>query len=171
MNPEPLHHRRIAGMAMPAAVLCLASWHALPSLLAAWENDLYSKGALLAFVLWLAFMGWLVFKQFKQPPAAPSTAWMLIALVLCAAGAMGSLRVLHHLALAAAVAAFCPGIVRGLIAVLAAFAWLPASGWFLSQLKIGGLHSWERPLATLAILMPLLLASRWPRSSTHQPKS
>ena len=167
MNPALRDHRRSAGMAMPAAVLVLTSWHALPSLFAAWGNDLYARGAALGFALWLAI---LVLVVFKQAPAAPSTAWMLVALALCAAGSMGSLRVLQHLALAAAVAAFPGGFARGWIIVLAALAWLPASGWFLSHLKTGGLGVWERPLAALVVCAPLLASLRHPRSSSPQPK-
>lgn len=168
MNASPAEPRRAAAFALPAAVVALASYHALPTLLAAWGSDLYSRGAPLGFALWWVLLGWVFFRKAK--PAQPSTVWMLVALGLCLAGAMGGLRVLYHLALAASVAAFLGSFAQGLFGMMAAVAWLPASGWFLSHLKMGGLNGWERPL-TVLLLAPLLLFIRPPHLPTSHPKS
>ncbi|MEI6674116.1 MAG: hypothetical protein WCO57_02955, partial [Verrucomicrobiota bacterium] len=49
---------------------------------------------------------------------------------------------------------------------LAALAWLPASGWFLSHWKTGGLGGWERPALAAMMALLLLTLSRAPASST-----
>lgn len=165
MKISPTEPRRATAFAMPVAVVALASYHALPTLLAAWGSDLYSRGAPLGFALWLALVGVMVFKQ--TTPTQASTVWMLVALGLCVGGAMGGLRILHHLALAASLVAFLGGFPRGLFAMIAAVSWLPASGWFLSHLKMGGLSGWERPLAALLLCSPLLVFLRY----SHRPAS
>lgn len=65
--------------------------------------------------------------------------------------------VLQHLALAAAVPGLLGLRLGGLIAFTAAAAWLPASGWFLSQWKVSGFVGWERPAFAVVMALPLLL--------------
>ncbi|MEI6673592.1 MAG: hypothetical protein WCO57_00285, partial [Verrucomicrobiota bacterium] len=91
------------GISLPLAVLGLAAWQALPTLIGAWSHDLYARGAPLAFGIWLATQGWLVLNN-RHLGAPASVGWLVVALLLCAVGAMSGLRVLHHLALACAVA-------------------------------------------------------------------
>lgn len=166
MKASPTEHLRAAAFAMPAAVVALASYHALPTLLAAWGSDLYCRGAPLSFAIWLALLGVVVFKQ--TTPTQASTVWILVSLGLCVAGAMGGLRVFHHLALAASVVAFLGTFAQGLLGMIAAVAWLPASGWFLSHLKMGGLSGWERSLTALLLCLPLLVFLRYSRRlATH----
>lgn len=85
-------------------------------------------------------------------------AWLGLSLFLCMAGSLSGLRVLHHLALATAV----PGLLglkfAGLVTTAASLAWLPATGWFISHWKSGGLSGWERPVV-VAIFSLILLAS------------
>ena len=66
MNANPAEPCRAAAFALPVAVVALASYHALPTLLAAWGSDLYSRGAQLGFALWLVLLGLVVFR--KPPP-------------------------------------------------------------------------------------------------------
>jgi hypothetical protein len=153
---------------LPMAVLGLAAWHALPTLIEAWGSDLYSAGAPLAFGLWLASQGWLYFKQ-RQLAGPPCMVLLVLSLLLCAAGSMCGLRVLHHLALATAVSALPGWKLGACITTSAAMAWLPATGWFLSHWKSGGLAGWERP--AFAGLMALLLVglSRISGPPSHTP--
>ncbi|MEI6654176.1 MAG: hypothetical protein WCP45_05355 [Verrucomicrobiota bacterium] len=202
------------GMGLPLAVSGLAAWQALPSLIEAWNHDLYSRGAALAFAIWLVTPGWLYFKN-RHAPAPASAVWLVLALLLCAAGAMSGLRVLQHLALACAVAGL-PGWRRGAcgaantdrlaqdsviegsgqnaratvaraccplsvftptaalakltalgVAVVAALAWLPASGWFLSHWQVGGLSGWERPVVASLMAFFLLALSRVSHCPPH----
>ena len=154
------------GFALPLAVLGLTLYNALPSLAEAWAHDIYSRGALPAFVIWLAAPVGLFFQ--RRPFSKPCMVWLAISVALGVAGSLSDLRVLHHLALATAI----PGVfglrVSGLVLVAAAPTWLPASGWlFLSHWKAGGLIGWERPVCS-AILAVLLLAIS--RSSCPQPQ-
>lgn len=142
------------GMTLPLAVLGLAAWQALPTLVEAWNNDLYAAGAPLAFGLWLASQGWVYFKQCHLA-TKPCLAWLSLSLLLCSAGSMTDLRVLHHLALATAVPGLLGLGLGGVITSAAAPAWLPATGWFLSHWNTGGLIGWERP--SFASIMALLL--------------
>jgi hypothetical protein len=169
MNAESHTRTGSLGLALPLAVLGLAAWHALPTLSEAWGNDLYARGAALACGIWLAPQGWLLFQN-RKSPTLPSLAWLAVCLLLCAAGTMTGLRVLHHLALATAV----PGVLGlrlgGLVTTAAAPAWLPASGWFLSHWKSGGLVGWERPAfaASMAVLL-LVLVRHSPKPPHSEP--
>lgn len=164
---EPPSPSGIAGLALPLAVLGLTAWVAFPTLAEAWQHDLYARGAPLAFAIWLATQGWLFFKN-RSHATAQSMAWLGLALFLCMAGSLSGLRVLHHLALATAV----PGLLglkfAGLTTTAASLAWLPATGWFISHWKSGGLSGWERPVV-VAILSIILLASV--RTTANPPPS
>ncbi len=172
MNPPADPPSDRLGMSLPLAMLGLAVWQAFPTLIEAWSHDLYARGAPLAFAIWIATQGWLFFKN-RHLPAPASVAWLAASMMLCTAGAMSGLRVLHHLALACAVAGlpgrharatvaplFTPAAaltkltILGITAVTV-LAWLPASGWLLSHWRAGGLGGWERP--ALAALMALFL--------------
>jgi hypothetical protein len=164
MNPESRSQADSLGLILPLAVLGLAAWHALPSLAEAWSDDLYARGAPLACGIWLAPQGWLFLKHRKFPATACLT-WLALSLLLSVGGAMTGLRVLHHLALATAV----PGVgglrLAGLATTAAAPAWLPATGWFLSHWKSGGLAGWERPAFAASMALVLLGLTRL----THKP--
>ncbi len=152
------------GLALPFAVLGLACYNALPTLAEAWLHDLYSRGALIAFVIWVVAQAWVYFQ--RRPLAKPCMVWLAISLLLGVAGSLSDLRVLHHLALAAAIPG-CFGLrMTGLVVLAGAPTWLPATGWFLSHWKSGGLIGWERP-ACSALLAIILLAL--PRASRSQP--
>ena len=159
MTP-PYHKRMDPGMALPLAVLGLAAWQALPTLVEAWGNDLYTRGAPLAFGLWLAPQGWVFFQQRHLAPK-PCLAWLGISLLLCTAGSMTSLRVLHHLALATALPGLLGLGLAGCVTTAAAAAWLPATGWLLSHWKTGGLAGWERPAFASIMALVLLACSRF----------
>jgi hypothetical protein len=154
MTRPTQHPGEDLGRALPLAVLGLTAWHALPTLVQAWGSDLYAAGAPLAFGLWLASQGWLYFKH-RSLAAHPCMVLLVVSLLLCAAGSMCGLRVLQHLALATAVPALSGWKPGACVTMVAAPAWLPATGWFLSHWKSGGLAAWERP--AFAGLMALLL--------------
>lgn len=138
----------IRGISLPLATLGLCAWHAFPSLAAAWGNDLYSRGAATAFVIWLLSQ---CIIMFGTPSLRTSSrhGWIIIALILCVTGSMSELRAIQHLALAAAV----PGLLglgfTGVTSFASAATWMPASGWFLSHVISGGLAGWERPASAM----------------------
>lgn len=159
------------GLLLPLAVLALAAWYALPSLSDAWRNDLYSRGGLLAFLIWLMPQGYILGKSLRSNNNA-SLAWSAIALFLSATGAMSDLNILQQLALAAAV----PGVLGvrwlGLTTSAAALGWLPATGWLLSHWHVGGLGGWERPAfaALLALLLMMQFRLACQPTPTPQPQ-
>ena len=104
MNPESIPHPGKMGPALPLAVTGLAVFQAIPSLTEAWRVDLYARGALPAFGIWLAAQAWLFFRQ-RAASGGPNVVWLAVALGLAGAGSMTGLRVLHHLSLTAAVPA------------------------------------------------------------------
>jgi hypothetical protein len=147
-------------------VLGLTAWKAFPTLAEAWQHDLYARGAPLAFAIWLATQAWLFFKNRGQS-TDQGIAWLGFSLLLCAAGSLSGLRVLHHLALATAV----PGLLglrfAGLATTAAALAWLPASGWFISHWKSGGLTGWERPVFVTFLSIILLVRFQTAPKTLH----
>lgn len=150
---------------LPLAVIALAAWLAGPSLLAAWRDDVYARGAPLAFGIWtLALVS-------RRPRGASERGflWLALALAGIVLGSLAGLRVALHGALAAAVIGGCAaGWLRGLIGLAAALSWLPASGWFLSHAIGGGLQGWERPLLALALGIALVFTpSSFPRKTHH----
>lgn len=155
------------GIALPLATSALAAWQAVPSLIDGWRTDLYSRGAPLAFLIWLVPLAIVFFKQ----RAAPGLGWIGLSLFLCAAGSMGEVNLLLHLALATAIAGLSGLALSGFVATLAAAAWLPASGWFLSHLKSGGLAGWERPVFAALVALLIVSPKLMPSSSTSGPKS
>lgn len=166
MKPLTRPSAQLLDLALPLAVLGLTAWNALPTLVEAWRFDLYARGAPLAFVIWLAAQGWLVAKG-RHSPFRPCLVWIALSLALATAGSMSGLRVLHHLAFAVAL----PGIlglrVSGLLAIAAAPAWLPATGWFVSHWKAGGLVGWERPAYSSLLALFLLVFSQLTAKDSH----
>ncbi|MEI7911816.1 MAG: hypothetical protein WCK77_19465 [Verrucomicrobiota bacterium] len=154
------------GMALPLTVLALTAWQALPTLAAAWHNDLYARGAALAGVIWLAPQGWWWFKQ-RHCPAPPNLTWLAVALVLCATGTVTELRVCEHLALATAFAGAFGWRFVGFVTTATALAWLPASGWFLSHWTTAGLVGWERPVLASSLALFLLVRGRFTHPATQ----
>ena len=166
MKQPPHPPAKLHELALPLAVLGLAAWNALPTLVEAWQCDLYARGAALAFGIWLIPQGWLVIKG-RHTPFHPCLAWIAVSLVLGVAGSMSGLRVLHHLAFAIAV----PGVLglrtSGLLVIAAAPAWLPATGWFVSHWKAGGLAGWERPAYSTILAIFLLVFSHRRAKDIH----
>ncbi len=165
MKPSP--PSSFSGIALPLATSALAAWQAVPSLIEAWRTDLYSRGAPLAFFIWLVPLSIVFFKQ----RATPGLAWIGLSLFLCAAGSMGGVNLLLHLALATAVTGLSGLRLSGIVTTMAAAAWLPASGWFLSHLKSGGLAGWERPVFAALVALLIVVPQLKPSSSTSVPKS
>lgn len=159
MNPAKSHSTPRHGIALPLAVLALCAWNALPSLGAAWGNDLYARGAAAAFTIWLLSQCVVVLGK-PGPRATPNAAWITAALVLCAAGSMSGMRALQHLALAAALPGLLGSGFTGIASVAAAATWLPASGWILSHIEKGGLKGWERPSAAIVFALVFAFLSR-----------
>ncbi len=133
---------------------------ALPSLWDAWQNDLYAYGGFIAFLVWLSSLGMASFWR-CHVRRDRSTFWIILAALLCMAGSMTSLRVCHHLALACALSGLARPPRQGWLAAAAALSWLPASGWLISRVSVGGLAGWERP--TLAAMTAIIwLSSLYP---------
>ncbi len=165
MKPSP--PSSFSAIALPLATSALAAWQAVPSLIEGWRTDLYSRGAPLAFLIWLVPLAIVFFKQ----RAAPGLGWIGLSLFLCAAGSMGGVNLILHLALATALAGLSGLRLSGIVTTMAAAAWLPASGWFLSHLKSGGLAGWERPVFAALVALLIVVPQLKPSSSTSVPKS
>lgn len=166
MKPHASPRPENLGTMLPLAVLGFVAWQALPSLMAAWGNDLYSRGAPLASAIWLAPLAWSHFKT-PQSPTSQRFAWLVIALCLCATGAITQLRACQHVALACALTATLSGRLASSVTLITAFAWIPATGWLLSRWQSGGLVGWERP--ALASSLTLFLITRTRVSSHANP--
>ena len=156
-------------MVLPLAILGIAVCNALPSLIEAWRVDLYAHGAAIAFMIWLIPSAWRFLKQ--RQFTRPCLVWLAIALVLGTAGSMSDLRVLHHLALATAVAGAFGWRTSGILLLAAAATWLPATGWLLSHWLSGGLAGWERPLSAILLSILLLALTRSPHTQPLQNHS
>lgn len=146
-------------------VLALAAGKALPSLLAAWETDLYSRGAILAFGIWCLPLVAAGLKSRLSPNRIFLTAG-IIALVV---GSVAEVNAVKHLSLAITITAALPIRFSPYIMLAASVCWIPAAGWFLSHLIQEGLGGWERPTLaamSLLILFPLAL----PCFSRPQPQ-
>ena len=158
MSSKPRSNPRGIGMALPLITLALVSWQAYPPLVYAWRNDLYSRGAGIAFLIWLIAQLIIAFRLHggKVRTSGLCTA---IAIGLCAGSAVSGLNVLNQLALAFAF----PGVFglryMGVCVAAASVAWLPATGWFMSSFKSGGFAGWERPFASAVLGLALLLAA------------
>jgi hypothetical protein len=169
MNPPNDSPAESLGIVLPLAVLGLASCLALPSLVAAWSHDVYARGALLACAFWLAPPVWLWIKN-RKSPATPCFAWLAVCLLLCTAGVLMDLRVFYHLAFASSIAAMSGSPLAGLVITLAAFTWLPVTGWVLSHWQSGGLDTWQRPaLSALITLILLALSLLRPKTTLAPP--
>lgn len=137
-------------------VLALAAGKALPSLLAAWENDLYSRGALLAFGLWSLPL----FASGLKSRLSPNRLFLAAGIFALVIGSVAQVNAVKHLALALTLTAALPIRFSPSLMLAASFCWLPAAGWFLSHLVQEGLGGWERPTLaamSLLILFPLAL--------------
>lgn len=155
MNSENPSGTANRGIALPLATLGLAAWKSIPSLSGAWENDLYARGALFAFVIWLLPQIYLFFRTATHS----GNMWVAVSLFLCVAGSLSGLRVLHHLALASSFSGLFGQRYLGVIILASSLAWLPATGWFLSHWKTSGLLGWERPTIALMVALSLLCLS------------
>jgi hypothetical protein len=143
-----------SSLLLPLATVGLVAWLAVPTLIDASGNDLYAKGLPLAFLIWLAPLVhyfW-VMRSTSKPHCH---FWIALALLCCVLGSMSDFRIFYHVSLAAAITGFCGLRFTGILALMGAASWLPASGWVLSHFKTGGLMGWERPLA--ASLMSVVL--------------
>jgi hypothetical protein len=164
---NPAQRSSFSGIALPLATSALAAWQAVPSLIEAWRTDLYSRGAPLAFFIWLVPLAIVFFKQ----RAAPGPGWIGLSLLLCAAGSMAGVNLLQHLALATAVAGLSGLRFYGFVTTAASAAWLPASGWFLSHMKSGGFAGWERPVFAVLMALVVVAATSKPSFFTSVSKS
>ncbi len=161
---------RRLGLALPAGVLALTAWKAYGPMMIACRDDIYANGVPLALAVWLLPQAWIFHRDRGKEPSSISPLLLGGALLLCVAGSMSSLRILVNLALACAVPGFFRlGWSTAIPTLLFAPVWLPATGWFISKVKTGGLDGWERPLAALAgSLLVLAIHHRGlkPRPST-----
>jgi len=160
MSESPSHPSRAL---LPLAVFTLAAVRAVPGLVEGWQTDVYARGGLVAFVIWVVPAVYRV----ARPSTGRGTGflWMLLALLAGVAGAGTSMRVLDNISLACAVAAIARPRDLQLLWAPLCVSWMIASGWFISRLKGGGLTGWERPaLAALGTLMFFLLDGRRLRS-------
>lgn len=145
----------------------LSAFLALPSLRDAWRDDPYSKGGFPAFLVWLASLGIASFLM-RHRRGQGGTSWIVITASLCAAGSIASLRVCHHLALASALCGLAVQARYGWLPAVAALSWLPASGWIVSRFSEGGISGWERPTASAAAAIVLLIVCHLSKSFTDE---
>jgi hypothetical protein len=149
-----------SALILPAASVILCAWLATPSLVAASGNDLYARGLPLAFLIWLVAL--LIYFTNKALTAKPhSHFWIALALLLCVLGSISQMRVILHLSLACSIIGFCGLRFSGVLALIGAVSWLPATGWFLSHVKTGGLMGWERPLFASLLCVGVFILSHF----------
>jgi hypothetical protein len=164
MSPPPVPATERSSILLPLATVCLVAWLAVPTLIAASGNDLYARGLPLAFLIWLAPL--VHYYGLMRSTSKPHCHfWIALALLFCVLGSMSGFRILYHLSLAAAIPGFCGLRYTGILALIGASSWLPASGWFLSHFKTGGLMGWERPVAAslfsiVLVMLTLSIAKR-----------
>ena len=165
MKAMPSIRGRWEGIAAGVFLAGLGTVLALPSLRDAWRDDPYSNGGFPAFLIWLASLGIASFLM-RHRGGQGGTSWIVISALLCAAGSITSLRVCHHLSLAAALCCLAVQARYGWLPAVAALSWLPASGWLVSRFSEGGTSGWERPSASAAAAIVLLilchLSKRYP---------
>ncbi len=154
---------RWEGLAASLFLSGLSAFLALPSLRDAWRDDPYSNGGFAAFLVWLASLGVASF-LLRHRGGQGSTSWIVISALLCAAGSIASLRVCHHLALASALCGLAVQARYGWLPAVAALSWLPASGWLVSRFSTGGTAGWERPAASAAAAIVLLILCHMSKS-------
>ncbi|BCU79566.1 hypothetical protein [Luteolibacter sp. LG18] len=140
---------------LPLAVLALVAWRAVPGLVEAWRTDVYSRGGLVAAVIWMIPA---LYRIRGDQGRGTGFQWMLLALAFGVAGAVSSLWVFDHLSLAAAIGAIARPRRWQLAWAPAALSWLPAAGWFVSRVLKGGVAGWERPLVAAAGVCVFFLA-------------
>lgn len=145
MNQAHPQNPKRSSLILPAATMILCSSLAIPSLLAASQNDLYSKGSILAFIIWLLPQIFLFIKKIDKTKRH-SNFWIIMSLGLSILSTITQLRVISHLAMAASITGFCGNRYSGLLTFGASIAWFPAAGWIASRFVTGGLAGWERPL-------------------------
>ncbi len=124
----------IRALTSPAGLtLALATLAAAPSLSDAFLHAPLDRFSPLSFLIWLAPLILHLSNRLKFPASHPTRSSSLVALALLslAASALLSIHALAHTALALALAALChaPNL-RLALWLIAAFAWMPASGWF-----------------------------------------
>lgn len=137
------------GLLLPFAVLLVTIWKAFPTLTAAWNNDLYSRGGMIAFAIWTATQIGLAFLS-RRVGLRGRFFWVAASLGFFAIAGLSELNVFYHLSLACAVPGFLGLRMMGVFVVIASAVWLPATGYFVSNWKAGGLSGWERPGLALA---------------------
>jgi len=147
-DPAPKDTSNGVGIALPIAVCVIALARTVPSLMEAWRVDLYARGAWIAFFIWV---GMQAYARLTSPRRhEKETAWWLgAALAAGCLGAVSDFNVYNHISLCFAITALFSVGWTSAICVVAAGAWIPASGWAISHFWNGGFQGWERPLAAL----------------------
>jgi hypothetical protein len=149
----------IRAITSPAGLtLALATLAASPSLSDAFLHAPLDRFSALSFLIWLAPLIFLLSNRLKFPAIHPSRSSTLVALALLslAASALLSIHALAHSALALALAALCHAPhLRLTLWLIAAFAWMPASGWLTATWPAAAaIRLALASLGALALLLP-----------------
>lgn len=149
----------IRALTSPAGLtLSLATLAASPSLSDAFLHAPLERFSILSFLIWLAPLILTLSNRFKSPAIHPSRSSALVALALLslAASALLSIHALAHSALALALAALCHAPhLRLALWLIAASAWMPASGWLTASWPAAAaIRIALASLGALALLLP-----------------
>ena len=149
----------IRALTSPAGLtLTLATLAASPSLTDAFLHAPLERFSVLSFLIWLAPLVLLLSNRLKFTASHPSRSSTLVALALLSltASAHLSIHALAHTALALALAALCHAPhLRLALWLVAALAWMPASGWLTATWPAAAaIRLAIASLGALALLLP-----------------
>ncbi len=141
---------RIPGL-LVLAVAVLSAWN----LWAIWSSDVYARGGAIFMLLWLVPLVYVVIKESRSTRESSDFFLLVLSLLGCLIGWVGSLNVAKHVGLALAFGGLARPHLFKYAWLLGAFAWLPATGWLAHATPVNG---W--PLRT--VLLVLSLGISWP---------
>lgn len=103
-----------------------------------WQSDVYARGAGWLFLIWLIPLVITIVRKVRQGTWHPDFLLLVLSLLACIVGVLGSLNIARHVAFGLALGGQAAPSIWKWFWLAGMLSWLPATGWLARDIPGNG---------------------------------